>query len=199
MRSTTAVRGSIAAIAAALMFSAVSASAEVEAPHARVHQAQEKPTRQKWCVSFHEVHPSMAAAQVQQGAMPAGYRVYPSDVPGGDMLLREEPALHGGHMADAQAAFDQYTTLPIVLFRFSAAGAEKFASFTRNNIGRPFAVVIDGHVITAPIIREPILGGTGQISGNFTSASTRQLAARIRSGACAELSQGRRNLLAGTM
>src|SRR5262249_38981646 len=116
-----------------------------------------------------------------------------------DLLLREEPVLHGGHMADAQPGFDQYTNLPIVTFRFSAAGAQKFASFTRNNVGRPFAVVVDDRVITAPVIREPILGGTGQISGNFTSGSATQLAARIRSGTCAELSNIPRNRLSGTM
>jgi preprotein translocase subunit SecD len=189
MTSATAAWSSIAAFAAALMCASALAGAQAEVLHTREHQAQEQTTRQRWCVSFHEVHPSTTAAQAQERGAPGGYRVYPSDVQGGDLLLREEPVLHGGHMADAQAAFDQYTSLPLVTFRFSAAGAEKFASFTRNNVGRPFAVVIDGRVITAPVIREPILGGTGQISGNFTAASANQLAARIRSGSCADLSR----------
>jgi preprotein translocase subunit SecD len=199
MASETALWSSIAAIAAALILASATANAQAEEPHAREHQVQEQTTRQRWCVSFHEVHPSMAAAQAQERGAPGGYRIYPSDVQGGDLLLREEPVLHGGHMADAQAAFDQYASLPIVTFRFSAAGAEKFASFTRNNVGRPFAVVIDGRVITAPVIREPILGGTGQINGNFTAASANQLAARIRSGTCAELSHLPANRLAGAM
>jgi preprotein translocase subunit SecD len=176
---------------AGIMTAVVLASLPAAAP------AQEQTRRQKWCVSFHEVHPSVTAAQAQQGRMPAGYRVYPSDVPGNDLLLREEPVLHGGHMADAHPAFDQYTRQPIVTFRFSAAGAETFAAFTRNNVGRPFAVVIDDRVITAPVIREPILGGTGQISGNFTAASAARVAARIRSGTCGEISRLRANRLAG--
>jgi SecD/SecF fusion protein len=195
----TAVWRSITTVVGVLMFATVSAATHAERPDAREHQVQEQTTRQRWCVSFHEVHPSMTAAQTQEKGAPGGYRVYPSDVQGGDLLLREEPVMHGGHMADAQVAFDQYTSLPLVTFRFSAAGAEKFASFTRNNVGRPFAVVIDGRVITAPVIREPILGGTGQISGNFTAASANQLAARIRSGSCADLSRVPGSRLAGAL
>jgi preprotein translocase subunit SecD len=131
----------------------------------------------------------MSAREAQQRGVPAGYRIYPSDVKEDDLLLREEPVVHGGDVADAQAAFDQRTSLPIVTFRFNAAGANKFASFTRNNVGRPFAVVVDGRVATAPVIQTPILGGVGQISGNFTPASAAQLAARIRSGTCVEFSR----------
>jgi preprotein translocase subunit SecD len=131
----------------------------------------------------------MTVHETQQSGVPTGYRIYPSDVKDNDLLLREEPVLHGGEMADAQAGFDQLTNQPIVTFRFNAAGADKFASFTRNNIGRVMAIVVDGRVVTAPVIREPILGGTGQISGNFTSASAAQLAARIRSGTCVKFSR----------
>jgi hypothetical protein len=130
----------------------------------------------------------MTAHEARQMGVPAGYRIYPSDVKENDLLLREEPVVHGGDVADAQAAFDQRTNLPIVTFHFNAAGANKFASFTRNNVGRPFAVVVDGRVVTAPVIQTPILGGVGQISGNFTPASAAQLAARIRSGTCVEFS-----------
>jgi preprotein translocase subunit SecD len=192
------VWSSIAGITVALMFPGGSAGAQAEAAARREHQAQEKTTRQRWCVSFHEVHPSMTAAQAQQVGVPAGYRVYLSDAPGDELLLREDPVLHGGHMSDAQAAFDQYGT-PVVTFRFSAAAAETFTSFTRHNIGRPFGVVVNDRVVTAPVIREPILDGTGLMRGNFTSASAKQLAARIRSGACAELSHLPRNRLASRM
>jgi preprotein translocase subunit SecD len=89
-------------------------------------------------------------------------------------------------MADAQ--HDACTSQPIVTFRFNATGARKFAMFARDNVGRPFAIVAGGRVVSAPVIREPILGGQGQISGNLTFPEAEQLASRIRSGTCAEVS-----------
>jgi preprotein translocase subunit SecD len=71
-----------------------------------------------------------------------------------------------------------------VIFRFGADGTRKFAAFTRDNVGRPLANVVDGKVISAPIIQTPILGGSGQISGNLSAGDAEQLADRIRSGAC---------------
>jgi preprotein translocase subunit SecD len=94
--------------------------------------------------------------------------------------------LHGGDVADAKPGRDPRTNQPIITFRFKAAGARKFASFTRSNIGRQFAIIVDGDVVTAPVITEPILGGEGQISGTFTSDTAAQLADRLRSNRCAE-------------
>jgi preprotein translocase subunit SecD len=65
------------------------------------------------------------------------------------------------------------TRQPIVSFRFSASGTRRFAKITRENIGRPFAIVLDNEVLSAPVIREPILGGSGQISGSFTLEDAR--------------------------
>ena len=59
-------------------------------------------------------------------------------------------------------------------FRFNTSGARKFAQVTQENVGRPFAIVLDDEVISAPVIREPILGGSGQISGSFTVESREQ-------------------------
>jgi hypothetical protein len=151
------------------------------------------PSKHRWCLSFHEVHPSLEAGEARRKGVPAGYRIYPAPDSGvpweKELVLREEPLLHGGDLADAQPSLDQRTNLPIITFRFNAAGTRTFARFTRNNVGRPFAVVVDGSVVTAPTILEPILGGAGQISGKFTSDSAVQLAARIRSGRCAEVSR----------
>jgi SecD/SecF fusion protein len=97
----------------------------------------------------------------------------------------EASVLHAGDMADAVAGIDPRTNFPIVKFRFNASGTNTFAMFTRNNVGRPFAIVVDGRVVTAPVIQEAILGGEGQIHGGFTSDGAAQLAARIRSGKCA--------------
>jgi len=70
-----------------------------------------------------------------------------------------------------------------VTFRFNSSGARKFAQVTQENVNRPFAIVLDNEVISAPVIREPILGGSGQISGSFTVESANDLAILLRAGA----------------
>jgi protein-export membrane protein SecD len=70
-----------------------------------------------------------------------------------------------------------------VSFRFDSVGAKRFADVTSQNVGRPFAIVLDGKVVSAPVIREPILGGAGQISGRFTPQEAQDLALLLRAGA----------------
>ncbi|MEM7427007.1 MAG: protein translocase subunit SecD [Pseudomonadota bacterium] len=89
----------------------------------------------------------------------------------------------GEDLEDAQAAFDQQTSEPIVTFRLNTRGAKRFGLLTQRNVGQPFAINLDGKVMSAPVIREPILGGTGQISGQFTVSQTNDLAVVLRSGA----------------
>src|SRR5690606_29361474 len=84
---------------------------------------------------------------------------------------------------DAQPGFDSQTNQPIITFRFDQSGSRKFGRFTQANVGRPFAIVLDGKVLSAPVIQTAILGGTGQISGNFTVDSANKLAVQLRSGA----------------
>lgn len=91
--------------------------------------------------------------------------------------------VEGEHLVDAQPAFDSQTNEPIVSFRFNQQGAVRFGRLTQENVGRPFAIVLDNEVISAPVIREPILGGTGQISGRFTTEEANDLAIVLRSGA----------------
>ena len=86
-------------------------------------------------------------------------------------------------LIDAQPGFDQRNGEPIVSFRFNSTGARKFAEATQQNVGKPFAIILDSKVISAPVIREPILGGTGQISGNFTVEQANDLAILLRAGA----------------
>jgi preprotein translocase subunit SecD len=90
--------------------------------------------------------------------------------------------LTGRDLVDAQPGFDQRTNEPVVTFRFNANGARQFAQVTQENVGKPFAMVFDNEVISAPIIREPILGGMGQISGSFTVQSANDMALLLRSG-----------------
>lgn len=136
-------------------------------------------------LTFHEVHPSLSADEAKQTSIPAGYKVYPSDKDDGgprEYLLRETPVVQGEDLADAQPGFDSRSSEPVINFRFNQVGARKFANFTKDNVGRPFAIVLDDKVLSAPVIREPILGGSGQISGNFTVESSNRLAVQLRSG-----------------
>ncbi len=90
--------------------------------------------------------------------------------------------LSGERLTDARAAFDQQTRQPIVTFRFDSAGATRFAQITQANVGKPFAIVLDNKVLSAPVIQTPITGGSGQISGNFTPEETTTLSALLRAG-----------------
>ncbi|MEE9588959.1 MAG: protein translocase subunit SecD, partial [Hyphomicrobiaceae bacterium] len=89
----------------------------------------------------------------------------------------------GEDLVDSQPSFDQRTNEPVVTFRFNSSGARRFGRHTSDNVGRPFAIVLDNEVISAPRILEAILGGTGQISGNFTVEDANNLAILLRSGA----------------
>ncbi len=89
----------------------------------------------------------------------------------------------GADLTDAQPGFDQRTSEPIVSFKFNSSGARKFAEATQANVGKPFAIVLDNKVIEAPVIREPILGGSGQISGRFTVQQVNDLSILLRAGA----------------
>jgi preprotein translocase subunit SecD len=99
------------------------------------------------------------------------------------VVVKKTALVEGADLTDAQASFDQRTGEPIVNFKFNGSGARKFGRATQENVGRPFAIVLDNEVISAPVIREPILGGQGQISGNFTVESANQLAILLRAGA----------------
>jgi preprotein translocase subunit SecD len=135
-------------------------------------------------LTFHEVNPQMTAEEARTTRVPQGYRIYPSgENDGFSYLLREVPIVQGDDLTDAQPGFDQRTNEPIISFRFNQAGARRFGNFTRDNVGRPFAIVLDDKVLSAPVIREPILGGSGQISGSFTVESANTLAVQLRSGA----------------
>ncbi|HRK19463.1 MAG TPA: protein translocase subunit SecD [Hyphomicrobiaceae bacterium] len=136
-------------------------------------------------LTFHDVNAQMTAADAKAaGRIPSGYRVYPSaEREGEEYLLRDAPIIDGVDLVDAQPGFDQRTNEPIISFRFNQAGARKFGRFTQENVGRPFAIVLDDKVLSAPVIREPILGGTGQISGSFTVETANTLAVQLRSGA----------------
>jgi preprotein translocase subunit SecD len=136
-------------------------------------------------LDFRMVDQSMTAEQAQgQGRAPPESEILMSSTqPKTPYLIEKRVLVSGGELTDAQPGFDQRTNEPIVSFRFNTAGARKFAQATQENVGRPFAIVLDNEVISAPVIREPILGGSGQISGSFTVQSANDLAILLRAGA----------------
>ncbi|MBK1866688.1 protein translocase subunit SecD [Aestuariivirga sp. YIM B02566] len=89
----------------------------------------------------------------------------------------------GADLNNASSGFDSRTNEPIVSFKFNQKGALRFGKLTADNVGKPFAIILDQQIISAPRINEPILGGTGQISGNFTVEEANSLAIVLRSGA----------------
>ncbi|HEX5508062.1 MAG TPA: protein translocase subunit SecD [Pseudolabrys sp.] len=135
-------------------------------------------------LDFRMVDTSMTAEQARQTGVPPDDEILQSSSePKVPYLLEKRVLVSGGDLTDAQPGFDQRTNEPVVNFRFNTSGARKFAQATQENVGKPFAIVLDNEVISAPVIREPILGGSGQISGNFTVQSANDLAILLRAGA----------------
>jgi SecD/SecF fusion protein len=99
------------------------------------------------------------------------------------ILVKRKIEVSGENLTHASAATDQQTGGWVVNFKFDSVGARKFAQVTEQNVGHRFAIVLDNKVITAPNIREPITGGSGQISGNFTAEDATNLAILLNAGA----------------
>jgi preprotein translocase subunit SecD len=132
-------------------------------------------------LDFRMVDQTMTAEQAEQ-ARPQDSEILDGEA-GQKYLIEKRVLVSGADLVDAQPGFDQRSSEPIVSFRFNSSGARKFAEATQANVGKPFAIVLDNKVISAPVIREPILGGSGQISGNFTVQSANDLAILLRAGA----------------
>ncbi|MDX1587376.1 MAG: protein translocase subunit SecD [Oleiphilaceae bacterium] len=96
--------------------------------------------------------------------------------------LEKRVAMQGEHIRDARMAFSAESGEPVVNFKLDDKGARRFADMTRENIGRPLAIVLDAEVITAPVIRS-VIAGSGEISGAFTSKEASELALLLRAGA----------------
>ena len=97
--------------------------------------------------------------------------------------VEERVLISGDRLTDARVAFEPQSNQPVVSFRFDRTGAARFAEATQQNVGHPFAIVLDGKVLSAPVIREPITGGAGQISGSFSVSEANTLSALLRAGA----------------
>ncbi|MBB4120187.1 protein translocase subunit SecDF [Martelella radicis] len=135
-------------------------------------------------LTFHMVDTSVNPQDAIEGRPPAGDEVlYSMDDPPVPYVIEKRALISGEDLVDAKAAFDQRTNEPVVNFRFDSRGAQRFAQATQQNVGRPFAIVLDDQIVSAPVINEPILGGSGQISGNFTVQGANDLAVLLRAGA----------------
>jgi preprotein translocase subunit SecD len=124
----------------------------------------------------------MPPEQAQSGAPPAGTEVLPGFKDKSLYLVTKDSVLDGDDISYAGPGFASGTKDPIASFRFNGRGTRRFAHVTEENIGKPFAIVLDGKVISAPVIREPITGGSGQISGNFTLEEANSVAMMLRAG-----------------
>ena len=135
-------------------------------------------------MDFRMVDSTVSPEQALQGRVPSDSEVLkgtePPHVP---YVVKKQVLVSGADLTDAQPGFDQRTGQPIVSFRFNGTGARKFAQATTENVKQPFAIVLDNEVISAPVIQEPITGGSGQISGNFTVQQANDLAILLRAGA----------------
>jgi preprotein translocase subunit SecD len=135
-------------------------------------------------LDFRMVDLTVPADQAQQGRVPPDSEVLMSSTsPKIPYVIKKQVLVSGGDLTDAQPGFDQRSGEPIVSFRFNTSGSRKFAQATSENVGQPFAIVLDNEVISAPVIREPITGGQGQISGSFTVQAANDLAILLRAGA----------------
>src|SRR5215469_15329457 len=138
-------------------------------------------------MTFQLVDTNASPEDARNGKLPPGDVVLPSDQtrngqPVEYYVVRRRVMVSGDTLIDAQPTFDQ-TSRPVVSFKFDSTGARRFGEATRDNVKKPFAIVLDNKVISAPVIQEPILGGSGQISGNFTTQSASDLALLLRAGA----------------
>ncbi|MFZ1681196.1 MAG: protein translocase subunit SecDF [Rhizobiaceae bacterium] len=135
-------------------------------------------------LTFQFVDTTVSVEEALNGRPPAGSSLlYSMDDPPVPYLIEDRVIVSGEELVDAQATTDQRTGEWVVSFRFDTKGAARFGQATQENVGRLFAIVLDRQVISAPRIQEPILGGSGQITGNFTADSATNLAVLLRAGA----------------
>jgi protein-export membrane protein SecD len=138
-------------------------------------------------LTFQLVDLSITAERAQANGIPPDDLLLPdTSDPSRSVLVSKEVILSGDDLIDAQGSYHELSggrAEAAVNFEFSSKGAATFARITRENIGKPFAIVLDNKVISAPVIRSEILGGRGQITGNFSPEEANRLAFLLRSGA----------------
>ena len=133
-------------------------------------------------LTFQMVDDSVSPAEAAQGRIPPGSVMLPMQ-DGPPLLVKKRALVDGGMLTDARQGFDQQSSSALVQFRFNGQGAKRFGDATIHGIGKRFAIILDGKIISAPVIQSAITGGSGQITGNFTPESANDLAVLLRAGA----------------
>ena len=138
-------------------------------------------------LEFRMVDPNADPAEAAAGRVPVGSEIVPYAEGEGSgatfEVLRRQVMISGEQLINAKQGFDPQSNEPVVSISFDSGGSSTFAKVTAQNVGKRFAMVLDGKVLSAPSINEPILGGSAQISGSFSVASANALAISLRSGA----------------
>jgi preprotein translocase subunit SecD len=132
-------------------------------------------------LTFQMVDDTVTPQMMASGEVPPDDEVLPSNE-GPPQAVNRRAVVSGEMLTDARQSFDQ-NGRPSISFRFNGTGAKRFGDTTLQNVGKRFAIVIDDKILSAPVIQEAILGGSGQITGNFTAESASNLALELRSGA----------------
>jgi preprotein translocase subunit SecD len=136
-------------------------------------------------LTFHMVDDTTSPDEAARGRVPPGSELLPSAERERGLpeayVVRKKVEVGGDMLTDAKATYSDGR--PVVSFRFNAQGGKRFGDATKENVGHLLAIVLDGKVISAPRVNEPILGGSGIISGNFTTQQAQDLALLLRAGA----------------
>jgi preprotein translocase subunit SecD len=133
-------------------------------------------------MTFHLLNDSMPYPDTTKLPVPPGAARLRSDASDTYYTINKRIIISGDLLSDARAGFNQNGE-PIVNIHFNSLGAKKFGDVTKNNVGKPFAIVLDNKVLTAPVIRSVILDGRAEISGNFSNQETTELSLLLRAGA----------------
>jgi preprotein translocase subunit SecD len=153
----------------------------VQVPGVEDPEALKKLIGQTARLEFKLVDLSANPQDVQAGRAPPGSQVLPMADGTGSMAVKRRIMVSGDQIIKANQSFDQ-DGRPVVAIGFNTAGARRFGRVTQENVGKPFAIILDDKILSAPNINEPILGGQAQISGNFTVQSATDLAVSLASG-----------------
>jgi preprotein translocase subunit SecD len=138
-------------------------------------------------LEFKLVDTNALPSDIAQGIVPPGDEIVPyapgTNGAGTSIAVRRLGGIRGDTLTDARQTNEPQTNEPVVSIQFNGQGADKFGRLTTENVNKPFAIILDGQVLSAPNINEPILGGSAIISGSFTTDTANQLAIQLRSGA----------------
>jgi len=157
----------------------------LQAPGESDPEALKRQIGQTAKLTFQMVDDTVSVEEAQAGRVPPSDILLPQpsrpDEP--FVLVHRRVLVSGESLSQAWPGFDQQTNQPDINFRFNGDGARRFGDATARNIGKRFAIILDGKVISAPVIQSAITGGSGQITGNFTNESAAELANLLEGGA----------------